>query len=165
MRIIRRSNSTVFVCALIAAAMSAGLFAQGRGAGAATNNFYRFNYSLDDMQPINYPAQPITTQHEIKLAKETIKYTAHVGFIPLRHATSGASEGHLFYVYYAKDGVTDKSKRPVWFLFNGGPGAATIRHTRRPGRGSSRFAGAGCRRSKRACERSGCAAVQSGHFG
>ena len=46
--------------------------------------------------------------------------------MPIRNATSGVSEGHLFYVYYAKDGVTDKSKRPVWFLFNGGPGAATI---------------------------------------
>ena len=46
--------------------------------------------------------------------------------MPIRDATTGISEGHLFYVYYAKDGVTDKSKRPVWFLFNGGPGAATI---------------------------------------
>ena len=26
----------------------------------------------------------------------------------------------------AKKGVTDKAKRPVWILFNGGPGAATI---------------------------------------
>ena len=36
------------------------------------------------------------------------------------------TEGHLFYIYYSKNGVTDKSKRPVWFLFNGGPGAATV---------------------------------------
>ena len=78
------------------------------------------------MQPINYPAQPIATQHQITLHGETIQYTARVGFMPIRHATTGVTEGHLFYVYYSKNGVTDKSKRPVWFLFNGGPGAATV---------------------------------------
>ncbi len=77
------------------------------------------------MQPINYPAEPIATQHKITLHGETIEYTAHVGFIPIHQATSGVTEGHLFYIYYSKNGVTDKSKRPVWFLFNGGPGAAT----------------------------------------
>ena len=78
------------------------------------------------MQPINYPAQPIATQHQITLHGETIQYTARVGFMPIHQATSGVTEGHLFYVYYSKNGVTDKSKRPVWFLFNGGPGAATV---------------------------------------
>jgi carboxypeptidase C (cathepsin A) len=126
MRIHRRFNLKSCSLVILIAAMSVGAFAQGRGAGGATNNFYRFNYSLEEMQPINYPAQPITTHHQITLQKETIQYTAHVGFIPIHNATSGVSEGHLFYVYYSKDGVTDKSKRPVWFLFNGGPGAATI---------------------------------------
>src|SRR5215467_11687984 len=103
-------------------------FGQGRrgAAAGATNGFYRFNYGADEMQPINYPSQPISTQHQITLHGETIQYTANVGFMPIRHATTGASEGHLFYVYYAKNGVSDMSKRPVWFLFNGGPGAATI---------------------------------------
>jgi carboxypeptidase C (cathepsin A) len=78
------------------------------------------------MQPIKYPAQPVTTQHQIVLHGETIKYTAHVGFIAIKQATSGITQGHLFYTYYSKNDVTDKSKRPVWFLFNGGPGAATV---------------------------------------
>jgi carboxypeptidase C (cathepsin A) len=126
MRINGRSKPILFSFVILIAAMVVGAFAQGRGAGSAPNNFYRFNYSLDEMQPIDYPAKPITTRHQITLQKETIQYTAHVGFMPIRNATSGVAEGHLFYVYYAKDGVTDKSKRPVWFLFNGGPGAATI---------------------------------------
>ena len=124
-----RIHKLCFFVALIAAA-SAGAFAQGgrgRGAAGATNDFYRFNYgSTESMQPINYPAQPITTQHQITLHGETIQYTAHVGFMPIKQATSGVTRGHLFYVYYSKNGVTDKSKRPVWFLFNGGPGAATV---------------------------------------
>lgn len=109
-------------------AISAAAFGQGRGRGAATatNGFYRFNYGTEEMQPIRYPEKPIETQHQITLHGQTIQYTAHVGFMPIRHATSGTTYGHLFYVYYSKNGVSDKSKRPVWFLFNGGPGAATI---------------------------------------
>ena len=126
MRIKGRINPISCSLAILIAVMGAIAFAQGRGQGSAVNNFYRFNYSLDEMQPIAYPEHPIVTKHQITLQKETIQYTANCGFIPIRNATSGVSEGHLFYVYYAKDGVTDKSKRPLWFLFNGGPGAATI---------------------------------------
>ena len=50
----------------------------------ATNDFYRFNYSPEEMQPIKYPAQPIATQHQITLHGETIQYTARVGFMPIR---------------------------------------------------------------------------------
>ena len=121
MRITRRLSPTTCGLVILVAAMGAVALAQGRGGQAATSN-----YGLDEMQPIAYPAQPIVTEHQITLQRETIRYTAHVGFMPIRNATSGVSEGHLFYVYYAKSGVTDKAKRPLWFLFNGGPGAATI---------------------------------------
>ena len=118
---------SIILILILTALIGLGAFAQGRGGAAqATNDFYRFNYDNDEMQPIKYPAQPITTQHKITLHGEVIDYTAHVGFIPIHRATSGVTEGHLFYIYYSKNGVTDKSKRPVWFLFNGGPGAATI---------------------------------------
>lgn len=117
------------LCAVVTllAISGAGAWAQGRrGGAAATNDFYRFNYNGEEMQPINYPAKPVTSQHQITLHGQTIQYTAHVGFIPIKQATSGITQGHLFYIYYSKDNVTDKSKRPVWFLFNGGPGAASI---------------------------------------
>jgi len=61
----------------------------------------------EEMQPIHYPAEPIVTEHQITLHGETVQYTAHVGFLPIRQATSGVTEGHLFYVYYSKNGVTD----------------------------------------------------------
>ncbi len=113
---------------IFAAAAAAPAWAQGRGgAAAATNDFYRFNYgSGEAMQAIAYPPKPIVTQHQMTLQGQSIQYSANVGFIPIHQATSGETRGHLFYVYYKKTGVTDKSKRPVWFLFNGGPGAATI---------------------------------------
>ncbi|MGH9535127.1 MAG: S10 family peptidase, partial [Terriglobales bacterium] len=34
--------------------------------------------------------------------------------------------GQMFYVYYAKEGVTDPQQRPLFFIFNGGPGSASI---------------------------------------
>src|SRR5580693_345644 len=128
MRIHGRVSQKFCLFLMIAAVTSVGAFAQGRGrGGGATNDFYRFNYNDEGgMQPIHYPAEPITTQHKITLHGETIDYTAHVGFLPIHQATSGVTEGHLFYIYYSKNGVTDKSKRPVWFIFNGGPGAATV---------------------------------------
>lgn len=126
MNIRKRSQLMIIGLFILIAATSAGAWAQGRGGLATPNNFFRFNYNLEQMNPIDYPAQPITTKHTIRLQGQVIPYTAHLGFMPIRNATSGVSEGHLFYVYYAMDGVTDKSKRPVWFIFNGGPGAATI---------------------------------------
>src|SRR6185369_6328821 len=77
---------------ILGAAMCVEASAQGRGGpAAATNGFYRFNYNLEEMQPISYPAQPIATQHQITLHNEVIKYTARVGFMPIRHATTGVS--------------------------------------------------------------------------
>jgi len=124
-----RLSGQHFLCSLLIAAVSVPALAQGGrgGQATATNDFYRFNYTAgEEMQPIKYPEHPIETKHEITLHGETIKYTAHVGFTEIKQATSGSSRGHLFYIYYSKDGVTDRSKRPVWFLFNGGPGAASI---------------------------------------
>lgn len=128
MRMQNRITSTVCAAVMLLTLTCAGAWAQGgrRGGAAATNDFYRFNYNGEEMQPINYPAKPVTSQHQITLHGQTIQYTAHVGFIPIKQATSGVTQGHLFYIYYSKDNVTDKSKRPVWFLFNGGPGAASI---------------------------------------
>jgi carboxypeptidase C (cathepsin A) len=126
MRTHKRSVLRILGVAVLLALTGLALTAQQRGGTAVPNNFFRFNYNLPEMQPIDYPAKPIATKHQIKLGGEIIPYTAYVGFMPIRNATTGVSEGHLFYVHYAKDGVVDKSKRPVWFLFNGGPGAATI---------------------------------------
>src|SRR5215471_17122450 len=102
-RPLRRSKSkganamlkSSFIFVLIACA-GPTLFAQGRAGrgGGATNDFYRFNYTSDEaMQRIDYPAQPIATDHQITLHGQTIDYTARVGFMPIKQATSGITEG------------------------------------------------------------------------
>jgi len=64
------------------------------------------------------------TQHVITLNGETVHYTATAGNLLVRN-DSGAPIGSFFYVAYTKDGA-DPLKRPVTFLYNGGPGSSTI---------------------------------------
>jgi carboxypeptidase C (cathepsin A) len=66
------------------------------------------------------------THHEITVHGTPIRYTATTGMMPQRNETNGEIEGNIFYVAYTKDGVTDPATRPIMFLFNGGPGSATL---------------------------------------
>jgi carboxypeptidase C (cathepsin A) len=65
-----------------------------------------------------------TTSHTVRLDGREIKYTATAGTIPIR-LENGQVAARMFFVAYAKDGE-DARTRPVSFLYNGGPGAATI---------------------------------------
>ena len=64
------------------------------------------------------------TQHTMKLGGRDIAYTATVGTVPIRLDNTNI-QARMFFVAYTKDGE-DKATRPVSFLYNGGPGAATI---------------------------------------
>ena len=66
--------------------------------------------------------KPVVTKHQIQAGGKTLSYTATTGMMPIRSA-HGEIEANLFYVYYALDGTTDVSKRPLMMAFNGGPGA------------------------------------------
>src|SRR5262245_61195560 len=64
------------------------------------------------------------TSHTMRLDGRDIKYTATAGTLPIR-LDDGKVAARMFFVAYAKDGE-DVKTRPVSFLYNGGPGAATI---------------------------------------
>src|SRR5207245_9172345 len=64
------------------------------------------------------------TSHTIRLDGREIKYTATAGTLPIR-LDNGQVVARMFFVAYTKDGE-DAKTRPVSFLYNGGPGAATI---------------------------------------
>ena len=53
-----------------------------------------------------------------------IKYTATTGTLPIRRE-DGKVAARMFFVAYTRDGE-DVKTRPVSFLYNGGPGAATV---------------------------------------
>lgn len=67
---------------------------------------------------------PVVTRHTMTLAGRPFAYTAEVGRTPIRDVATGEAIGHLFYVAYrasAKPG----QRRPITFIWNGGPGAAS----------------------------------------
>ena len=64
------------------------------------------------------------TQHSVTIDGQTIKYTATAGTL-LVDNDKGKPIGSFFYVAYTKNG-TDFSRRPLTFLFNGGPGSSSI---------------------------------------
>src|ERR1051325_8392351 len=69
---------------------------------------------------------PAVTHHEISLHGKILKYTATVAQMPILDA-SDETEAHMFYVAYTLDEATNApARRPLAFLFNGGPGSPTI---------------------------------------
>jgi carboxypeptidase C (cathepsin A) len=67
------------------------------------------------------PADSVT-EHTVELPGRTLHFTATAGTIPLLDAESLALQAEVAYVAYTMGAPGD---RPVTFLFNGGPGAAS----------------------------------------
>jgi len=70
------------------------------------------------------PEKAVATHHELALGGKTLKYTATAGTL-LIHDEEDKAYGSIFYVAYTLDGA-DAGTRPVSFLYNGGPGSATL---------------------------------------
>lgn len=69
--------------------------------------------------------EPTETQHELKLKKETLKFTATAGVIPLKDDFD-ETEAEIFFVAYTLKDTVPTSERPLIFVFNGGPGSSAI---------------------------------------
>jgi carboxypeptidase C (cathepsin A) len=64
------------------------------------------------------------THHALSVGGQTIKYTATAGTLLLKDDKDDDTAS-VFYVAYTQDGA-DAARRPVSFLYNGGPGSASI---------------------------------------
>lgn len=69
---------------------------------------------------------PQTTDHSITIAGRTLQYRAKAGTLSLLSGR-GDVTAEVFYVSYMLSGEAsgNNSKRPITFIFNGGPGAAS----------------------------------------
>jgi len=69
----------------------------------------------------------VTTQHEITIAGKPLKYQATAGTMAMKDE-AGKPKASIFYIAYALNHAPDfdVSKRPITFVFNGGPGAAAV---------------------------------------
>jgi carboxypeptidase C (cathepsin A) len=79
----------------------------------------------EEKQPSIPPEHASVTKHEITLNGRVIHYTATAGTL-LINGQENKPYGSFFYVAYTQDGITDPRTRPVTFLYNGGPGSASL---------------------------------------
>lgn len=70
------------------------------------------------------PEEPVVTQHSARINGQNVSYTAEAGWLPIRD--DGKVTAKMFYIAYTRDGVQDRSRRPLIFSFNGGPGTASV---------------------------------------
>jgi len=101
---------------LALALVSGSLFAQ-RPASADTAN-------EEKVTPIPKETNS-TTDHELNLDGKTLRYSATAGTL-LIDGDDEKPYGSVFYVAYTLRGVNDPRTRPVTFLYNGGPGSASV---------------------------------------
>jgi carboxypeptidase C (cathepsin A) len=78
--------------------------------------------------------QIVETHHTITIAGEKINYTVTTGIMILKEemadrdkeSENAKPKAAFFFVAYTKDGVDDKTRRPLTFAFNGGPGSSSV---------------------------------------
>jgi carboxypeptidase C (cathepsin A) len=105
---------------LLACCVSAAVYAQpGRPAAPA-----------QDREARQAPAEPpkeewSVTDHTIQIGGQTIPYKASAGTTLLKN-DAGEPIGLLYSVAYTRSDVKDLSSRPVSFVYNGGPGSASL---------------------------------------
>src|SRR3954447_19284661 len=70
------------------------------------------------------PEKSSVTHHDLSMGGKSLKYTATAGTLLIRDEED-KPYGSMFYVAYTLDGA-EAGTRAVSFLYNGGPGAATL---------------------------------------
>ncbi len=76
--------------------------------------------SEKDAEPVKF-----VRQHKVHLGTGDLAYTSTAEEIYLKDA-EGKNTAKFFTISYAKDGVTNFETRPITFVFNGGPGSASV---------------------------------------
>ena len=65
------------------------------------------------------------TKHSLQIGGKDVKYTATAGTVLLKKE-DGTATASIFYIAYIKDDVSDLTRRPLTFAFNGGPGSSSV---------------------------------------
>lgn len=63
---------------------------------------------------------PVITRHEVRIGGRGLAYSAEAGRIAIRDVETGEPHGYMFYTAYRANA---DAKRPVMFVWDGGPGA------------------------------------------
>lgn len=63
----------------------------------------------------------VKTQHQVRINGQTLRYSAETGRVAIRNAETGEPHGYMFYIAYRK--ASTGQRRPITFVWNGGPGS------------------------------------------
>lgn len=88
-------------------------------------SFFSIPFNIDAQNRHLVADTSVTTEASVTIKGETIPYTATAGTQPVWNGNDEV-EASLFYVYYERSDVDDKSTRPLVISFNGGPGSASV---------------------------------------
>jgi len=76
--------------------------------------------------PQSHPDKISTVHRSITVDGKPLNYTATTGYMPMKDS-QGKFEANVFFIAYTLDNpAQSKSDRPITFVFNGGPGAASV---------------------------------------
>jgi len=110
---------TLFVAALLPAAFATASLAQEKDAKPADK-------SAEKPAEAAVPKEESSvTDHSIKLNGQTVPYKATAGTILLKN-DKDEPEALVYYTAYTRSDIKDTAQRPLAFLYNGGPGSASI---------------------------------------
>ncbi len=71
------------------------------------------------------PDSTVITRHTSVIRGASLPYTAYAGTLPV-YNEEGSPIAGVFYTYYEREGIEDRTKRPLLISFNGGPGTASL---------------------------------------
>lgn len=74
--------------------------------------------------PFN-PDQSVTADHEVTIKGVKVPYKTTTGMMPVWD-TEGKVQAGVFFTYYERSDVKDRTARPLMISFNGGPGTASL---------------------------------------
>ncbi|MCM0081540.1 peptidase S10 [Geomonas sp. Red32] len=76
-------------------------------------------------KPLLPPTKTVVTSHRAKIAGKEIAYRATAGTLPVLN-DNGETDAEIFYTAYTVEPPASAKRRPLLFVFNGGPGAASV---------------------------------------
>ena len=113
----------------------AGTMAMGNSAHAAPTTGkpptqHAQTTSVQGHLPKSDPNAISVVHAHITINKKVLNYTVTTGYMPMK--SNGKVQARIFFIAYTKDpkpgisAASQRDKRPITFLFNGGPGAASV---------------------------------------
>jgi len=116
-------------CLTIAAGVFNASIAQrtaGNNRQEAANNSITTATNSTTVARINFKTDStVTVKNEITIRGEKVPYVAIAGTAPVVDADD-QSVANVFYTYYERTDIKDKSTRPLVISFNGGPGTPSV---------------------------------------